>query len=77
MAVVSLIINKRWLLVPANDEFKGVFIALGLMVFFVSLLSDQIFRKFIPSLARLWLIQLVLVVLTAIFVLVLKISVFG
>lgn len=77
MVVVSLIINKSWLLAPANVEFKGLFIALGLLVFFVSFLCDQIFRKFIPTLARLWLIQLMVVVLTVVFVFVLKISVFG
>lgn len=77
MAVVGLIVNKNWLLAPANQEFKGLFIALGLLVFFVSFLCDQIFRKFIPTLARLWLMQLMVVILAIVFVLVLKISVFG
>jgi len=77
MAAAGLIINKGWLLAPANHEYKVIFIALSVLVFFVSFLSDQIFRKFIPSLARLWMIQLLVVVLTAVFILVLKISVFG
>ncbi|MNR64197.1 hypothetical protein D3C85_1867580 [compost metagenome] len=70
-------IDKNWLLAPANHEYKGLFIALGLLVFFVSFLCDQIFRKFIPTLARLWLMQLMVIVFAVIFVLVLKISVFG
>ncbi|WAC40656.1 hypothetical protein [Pedobacter sp. SL55] len=77
MAVVGLVVNKNWLLAPANQGFKGLFIALGLLVFFVSFLCDQIFRKFIPTLARLWLMQLMVVILAVVFVLVLKISVFG
>ncbi|WP_461485572.1 hypothetical protein [Pedobacter sp.] len=76
VAVISLIVNKAWLLVPANHEFKGLFIALGLLVFFVSFLCDQIFRKFVPTLAKLWLVQLMIIVLTVVFVLVLKISFF-
>jgi hypothetical protein len=77
MAVAALILNKNWILTPKSAGFKGLFIAFGLLVFFVSFLSDQIFRKFIPSLARLWIIQCMVVILTAVFVLVLKLSVFG
>ncbi|MDQ8003257.1 MAG: hypothetical protein REI64_00580 [Pedobacter sp.] len=77
MVVIGLIVNKNWLLAPANAEFKGLFIALGLLVFFASFLCDQIFRKFIPTLARLWIVQLLVVILTAVFVFVLKVSVFG
>ncbi|MFN0257027.1 hypothetical protein [Pedobacter ureilyticus] len=76
MAVAGLIVDKSWLLAPANHERKGLFIAFGVLVFFVSFLCDQIFRKFIPTLARLWLVQLMVVILAVVFVLVLK-SVFG
>ncbi|MGE6221555.1 hypothetical protein [Nubsella zeaxanthinifaciens] len=77
MAVGGLIAKKEWILGAGNHEFKNPLIALCILVFFVSLLCDQIFRKFIPSLARLWMTQLMLILLTVLFVLVLKLSVFG
>jgi len=77
MVVIGLMINKNWLLAPTNHESKGLFIALGLLFFLVSFLCDQIFRKFIPTLARLWLMQLMVIIFAVIFVLVLKLSVFG
>lgn len=77
MAVGGLIAKKEWILGTENHEFKNPLIALCILFFFVSILCDQIFRKFIPSLARLWMTQLMLILLTVLFILVLKISVFG
>jgi hypothetical protein len=76
MAVFTLLLDKKQLLKPVNEEYKGVIIAMCLLVLFVSFLSDQIFRKFIPSLARLWLIQLAMIFLTVILVAILKVSIF-
>ena len=77
MLAFALIIKKSWLLSPQNEEFSGLMIALCVLVLFVSFLGDQIFRKFISTLGKLWVMQLALIVFTLVVILILKISVFN
>ena len=54
------------------SEMKVLFIVLFVMVGLVSFVSDLIFRKMVPSLKRLWIIELTLITLTVVIMVVLK-----
>lgn len=60
---------------PVNRAFNGLWIGICLLGAFISFLSDMIFRKFIPVLRNLWVIECAFVVFTLVFLFILKISI--
>lgn len=75
MATVVLLFNKKEILAPVNQAFNGLFIAICLIVVFVAFLSDQIFRRFIPSLPKIWIVETALIIFTIILFIILKITI--
>jgi len=74
MAAILLLFNKERILLPGNESWSGLLIAMCLLAVFVSFLSDQIFRKFIPSLVKIWIVELALISFTIILLIILKVS---
>jgi hypothetical protein len=72
---VMLIFDKSPGVGPVNRAFNGLWIGICLLGAFISFLSDMIFRKFIPVLRNLWVIECAFVVFTLVFLFILKISI--
>ncbi|MCJ0742553.1 hypothetical protein [Pedobacter montanisoli] len=69
---VSLIVNKSWLLAPVNQEYSGLMIAVCFLFFFLAFLGDQVFRKLMPSLIRLWLLETSVIIFTLVLMSIMK-----
>lgn len=72
-----LLLNSNIFISPVNQSYTGLMVAISLLVVFMAFLVDQIFRKFVPSLYKIWVLQLVLIGLTIIFFFVLKAALFN
>lgn len=72
VAAVSLLLNKSWLLAPVNQEYSGLMIAVCFLFFFLAFLGDQIFRKLVPSLMRLWLLETSVIIFTLVLMLIMR-----
>jgi hypothetical protein len=75
VAALLLVFNQSGVVSPVNQAFKGLWIGISLLGAVISFLSDMIFRKFIPLLRNLWIIECAFVVFTLVFVFILKISI--
>ena len=58
-----------------DHQVNGLWIAVCFLAVVISFLSDQIFRKFIPSTMNLWVIECAFIIFTLVFVFILKLSV--
>ena len=72
---VMLLFDKSASVGPVNRAFNGLWVGICLLGAFISFLSDMIFRKFIPVLRNLWVIECAFVVFTLVFLFILKISI--
>jgi hypothetical protein len=70
-----LLVFDKSIVGPVNRAFNGLWIGICLLGAFISFLSDMIFRKFIPVLRNLWVIECAFVVFTLVFLFILKISI--
>ncbi|MHA4894775.1 hypothetical protein ACXZ1K_08490 [Pedobacter sp. PWIIR3] len=75
-ATILLLYNRRELVNGAAasgliDLMAGLSVLAGIIAF----ISDQIFRKFIPSIKKLWIIEGVLVVFMIILIFIIKTSI--
>jgi hypothetical protein len=75
VAAMLLVFNQSEVVGPVNSAFKGLWIGISLLAALISFLSDMIFRKFIPLIRNLWVIECAFVVFTLVFVFILKISI--
>lgn len=76
LSVVLLVDHKRFV-APNNQNYIGLMVAFCLLVVFASFLADQVFRKLVPSLGRIWVLELALIALAVITTLVLKVLIIG
>lgn len=60
---------------PQRLDISGILVGFSLLVAVIAFTSDLIFRKFIPSLAKLWIIEGVLIVFIIILILLINGSV--
>ncbi len=72
LAAILLLFNQVEFFAFKVSGMKILFVILFFMAAIVSFISDVIFRKMIPSLKRLWLIELSLITLTAVMIVFLK-----
>jgi len=70
-----LIYGKSEITNGVDHQVNGLWIAVCFLAVVISFLSDQIFRKFIPSTLNLWVIECAFIVFTLVFVFILKLSV--
>jgi hypothetical protein len=75
VCAVLLVFSKSGFGSPVSQTFTGLWIGICLLAALISFLSDMIFRKFIPSLRNLWVIECAFVVFTLVFLFILKISI--
>lgn len=55
-------------------DMTGWAITFGFLIFIVAFVSDLIFRKFIPELKKLWIVEGMLILLTFLLMYILKVS---
>lgn len=70
-----LIFNKAEVTNGVDHQVNGLWLAVCFLAVVISFLSDQIFRKFIPSTRNLWVIECAFIIFTLVFVFILKLSV--
>jgi len=70
-----LIFGKPEITNGIDHQVNGLWIAVCFLAVVISFLSDQIFRKFIPSTLNLWVIECAFIIFTLVFVFILKLSV--
>lgn len=70
-----LIFGKSDITNGVDQHVNGLWIAVCMLAVVISFLSDQIFRKFIPSTLNLWVIECAFIIFTLVFVFILKLSV--
>lgn len=70
-----LIFGKSEITNGVDHQVNGLWIAVCFLAVVISFLSDQIFRKFIPSTLNLWVIECAFIIFTLVFVFILKLSV--
>lgn len=75
VCAVLLVFSKSSMTNPVNQSFNGLWIGICLLGAFISFLSDMIFRKFIPTLGNLWIIECAFLVFTLVFLFILKVSI--
>jgi len=76
VAIFGVLFNNNQIFVSEKEDFRSVSIALLLLVFFMCFLFDQVLRRFVPKLARLWLVQLLVILLTVVLIMIFKITLF-
>jgi hypothetical protein len=74
-AAILLLINKKQNQEATPDALVDVMAGLSVLAAIVFFISDQIFRKFIPSVKKLWVVEGVLVIFIIILILIIKTSI--
>jgi len=69
---VVVLFQKQVMINPVEQSMKGLWIAICLLAAVISFLSDQIFRKFIPLLRNIWVIECAFIVFTIVLVFLFK-----
>lgn len=68
-----LLITGQFSFIPIRvSGMKVLFLVLFMVTAVVAFVSDLLFRKMVPSLKRLWIIELSLITLTVLFIILLK-----
>ncbi|HEX8607075.1 MAG TPA: hypothetical protein VF679_00385 [Pedobacter sp.] len=73
-AGILLLVNKKQSLQATPDALIDLMAGLTVLAAIIAFLSDQIFRKFIPSVKKLWVVEGVLVIFILILILIIKTS---
>lgn len=69
---VVVLFQKQAMISPVEQSMKGLWMAICLLAAVISFLSDQIFRKFIPLLRNIWVIECAFIVFTIVLVFLFK-----
>lgn len=72
LAAILLLLNQFQIMAFQVSGMKTLFVILFFVISLVAFVSDLLFRKLIPSLKRLWIIELTLITLTVVVAIVLK-----
>ena len=71
---VWILMDKQAIAIQSGLPVKGILVSFSLLAALVAFISDLIFRKIIPSLGRLWAVQLVLISFVIILIIIIKVS---
>lgn len=74
VVAVMLLLDKK-ASVPQYVDVTGLLSGFSFLTAVIAFISDQIFRKFIPSLKKLWIIESVLIVFIVILIFIIKASI--
>lgn len=72
---VLLLYKKREIGNAGPDSLIDLMAGMGVLAGVVAFISDQIFRKFVPRLKKLWIIEGVLIVFMIILIFIIKTSI--
>jgi len=75
VASVMLFSNKTQSHGPQQIDISGMLAWFGLLVAVVFFISDQIFRRIITNLGKLWLIESILIIFIIILIFIIKASI--
>ena len=73
-AAILLLVNKKQTLQVTPDALVDLMAGLSILAAIVAFISDQIFRKFVLGIKKLWIVEGVLVVFIIILILIIKTS---
>ncbi|WP_235324515.1 hypothetical protein [Pedobacter lusitanus] len=59
---------------PVQKGVNGMLIGLCVLTAIIAFISDLIFRKFIPLLSKLWIVECALIVFTVVLMIILKVT---
>jgi hypothetical protein len=59
---------------PVQKGMNGLLIGLCVLTAIIAFISDLIFRKFIPLLGKLWIVECALIVFTVVLMVILKVT---
>lgn len=74
VTAVVLLTGKNEAHKPGYIDMTGWAIAFGFLIFVIAFISDLIFRKFIPELKKIWIVEGVLLIFTILLIYILKVS---
>jgi hypothetical protein len=60
---------------PVQKDINHVIILLSFLTAVIAFISDLIFRKFIPEVKRLWIVESALIIFTVVLIIILKASI--
>ncbi|MBB5439427.1 asparagine N-glycosylation enzyme membrane subunit Stt3 [Pedobacter sp. AK017] len=57
-------------------DISGILVGFSFLIAIICFVSDQIFRKFVPELKKIWILECFFVVITILLIVVIKISIY-
>lgn len=72
---VVLLFEKKAPPAAKTINLNPILIGFSFLIVLVSFISDQIFRKFIPQLKNLWVIECAFIVFTLVLIFIIKVSI--
>ncbi len=72
---VLVLLDKKDARYPQHVDMTGLLSGFCVLTAVIAFISDLIFRKFIPSLKKLWIIESVLIVFVIILIFIIKVSI--
>jgi len=73
-AAILLLVNKKQTLQVTPDALVDLMAGLSILAAIIAFISDQIFRKFVLGIKKLWIVEGVLVIFIIILILIIKTS---
>jgi hypothetical protein len=74
LGLVSAVLSLWYRKSPQQVDVSGILAGFSFLVALIAFVSDLIFRRFIPSLKKLWIIESVLIVFIIILIFIIKVS---
>lgn len=72
---VGLLLNNKAVQQTGSIDMTYILVGFGFLTAIVTFISDLVFRKFIPSLTKLWVVEGVLVIFIVILIFIIKASI--
>jgi len=70
-----ILFNKAKVTGTVEQQVSGLWLGICLLAAFIAFLTDQIFRKFIPLIRNLWVIEGAFIVFTLVFLFIMKLTI--
>ena len=74
VTAVVLLADRNEVHKPGYIDMTGWAVTFGFLIFVIAFISDLIFRKFIPELKKIWIVEGVLIIFTVVLIYILKVS---
>ncbi|WP_316813292.1 hypothetical protein [Pedobacter heparinus] len=74
LALVTALLYLWYRKPPQHVDVSGILAGFSFLIAIIAFISDQVFRKFIPGLKKLWIIEGVLIVFIILLIFIIKVS---